>query len=478
MKNLIGNSWKAASNNDYIEVRNPYNYMILDTVPNSSFDDVNEAVKISDEAKKRWAGISINERCELILKFCELVKKDRYELAKLLTNESGKNIVDSEEEIDALIDLTTAFVEKARHMYGDVIPNGLDNQNDNTIQLTTREPIGIIAAILPFNFPAITFAHKVPAALIMGNTVIVKPSCKTPLTITKLVYLLRTAGIPEGVVQVIHGNGEKAGHALAMHPDIQLITFSGTTPNGMKVMEAASQNLTRVLLELGGNDAMIICQDADIDLAIDEAIKGRLYNMGQSSSSTKRFLVHKDKKNEFITGLLKKVSTMKYGSPMDSKTNLSCLIDEEAAIKVEEQVKKLEEMGAKVIFGGHRNKNYFEPTIIIDVKEDMNISSNVEIMGPIIPIMEFEDINQAIAIVNKSPYGLAASIFTKNIKTAFKASKCLETGTVIINGSTNYRSNEMPYGGWKYSGFGTEGVSSTLEQLSLVKTTVLKNVLE
>ena len=478
MKNLIGNSWKPASNGEYIKVFNPYNYMILDTIPNSTYDDINEAVKISHESKKKWIGLSIHERCEIMLKFRELVKKEQYELAKLLTSESGKNITDSESEIADLISLTTAFVEKARHMYGDVIPAGLDEENDDTIQITSREPIGLVAAILPFNFPVITFGHKVPSALIMGNTVIVKPSCKTPLTITKLVYLLRTAGIPEGVIQVVHGNGEQAGNALAKHPDIELITFSGSTSNGMKVMEAASPNLTKVLLELGGNDAMIVCQDADIDLAIEEAIKGRLYNMGQSSSSTKRFLVHKDKKNEFVNGLLRRVHEMKYGSPMDPKSNLSCLIDEEAAIKVEEQVKKLEEMGAHIVFGGHRNKNYFEPTIIVDVKEEMNVSSNVEIMGPIISIIEFTDINDAIEIVNRSPYGLAASIFTKNIKTAFKASKCLETGTVIINGSTNYRSNEMAYGGWKYSGFGTEGVSSTLEQLSLVKTTVLKNVLE
>ncbi len=478
MKNLIGNTWKSSQTSDYVEVRNPYNNMILDTVPNSDYDDINEAVKLANKAKKYWLGLSINERSEIILKFSDVVKKERFELAKLLTSETGKNIQEAEEEIDSLISLTTAFVEKARHMYGDVIPAGLDDQNDNTIQITSREPIGVIAAMLPFNFPVISFAHKVPAALIMGNTVIVKPSSKAPLTITKLAYLLRTVGIPEGVIQVIHGTGEKAGHNLAMHPDIELITFSGTTPNGIKVMEAASTNLTRVLLELGGNDAMIVCKDANIDLAIEEAIKGRLYNMGQSSSSTKRFLVHKDRKTEFVNGLLRKVSSMRYGNPMDTSNTLACLIDEEAAMKVDEQVKKLEEAGARVILGGRRDKNYYEPTIVVDVTVEMGVSTNVEIMGPVIPIIEFDDINTAIEIVNSSPYGLASSIFTNDIKTAFKATKCLETGTVIINGSTNYRSNEMAYGGWKYSGFGTEGVSSTLEQLSLVKTTVLKNVLE
>lgn len=478
MKNLIGNEWKPSSTGETIEVRNPYNNTIIDTVPNSDFDDINETVKIANNAKRRWSGITINERCEIMLKFRDLIKKELLDLSKSLTNETGKSIVEAQEEIRNLIELTQAFVEKARHMYGNIIPAGIDNHNDTTIQMTSREPIGIIAAILPFNMPIITFAHKVPAALIMGNTVIVKPSSKTPLTTTRLVYLLRIAGVPEGVVQIIHGTGEKAGNALVRHPDLQLITFSGSTASGVRVMESASTNLTRVLLELGGNDAMIVCHDADIELATDEAIKGRLSNMGQCSSSTKRFIVHKSKRNEFINLLVKKIKEMKYGNPLDENTSLSPLIDEESAIKVEEQVKKLVSLGAKVLIGGNRNKNYYEPTILININENMNYVSNIEILGPVIPIIEFEDINKAILIVNDTPYGLASSIFTKDIKNAFKAAQYIQSGTVVINGSTNYRSNEMAYGGWKYSGFGTEGVSSTLEQLSLVKTTVLKNVLE
>ncbi len=478
MKNLIGNNWRSSTTNMVVEVKNPYTHITIDTVPNSSFDDVNEVVRVSDLSKKKWVGITIDERCRIMLKFKELVQKERFDLAKSLTNETGKNVLDSEEEIDTLMELVEAFVEKVQHMYGDVIPSGLDRFSDSTIQMTVREPIGIVAAILPYNFPVVTFAHKVPAALLMGNTVIVKPSSKAPLTVTKLIYLLRTAGVPEGVIQLIHGTGEQAGHALAMHPDIQLITFSGTTVNGMKVMEAASSNLTRVLLELSGNDAMIVCRDADIDLAVEEACRGRLHNMGQSSSSTKRFLVHKDCKKAFVAGLVNKMANMKYGNPLDTSTDLSNLIDEDAAIKVEEQVKKLVYLGAKVVYGGNRNGNYFEPTVLVDVNEKMGVMNNIEILGPIFPIMEFTDINKAIEVVNQSPFGLGVSLFTKDVKTAFKAAHCLEAGTVIINGSTDYRSNEMAYGGWKYSGFGTEGVSSTLEQLSLIKTVVLKDVLK
>ncbi len=276
MKNLIGNEWKSALNKETIEVHNPYDNSLLDTIPNSSYDDVNLIVAEAYKAQKRWMGLSVYDRSEFILKFKDLVSNEKEELATLLTNESGKNINESRDEINNLVELCIAFVEKARHMYGVLIPPS--NDDNDTIQMTSREPIGIIAAILPYNFPVASFAHKVPAALIMGNCVIVKPSSKVPLTITKLVYLLRLAGIPEGVIQVIHGQGDKAGHALAMHPDLHLITFSGSTVTGVKVMEAASRNLTRVLLELGSNDAMLVCRDADMDLVVRETINGRLTN--------------------------------------------------------------------------------------------------------------------------------------------------------------------------------------------------------
>jgi len=478
MRNLIGNEWKTSSTKEIIQVKNPYNQMLLDTIPNSSNDDINEAVRVSNQSRKYWSGISINERCEIMLSFRELVKKESFELAKLLTNETGKNISESKEEIFNLMELVTVFVEKARHMYGNVIPNGLDDKNNYTIQLTSRESIGIVVAILPFNFPVMTFARKVLAALIMGNNAIVKPSSKAPLTITKLVYLLRTAGVPEGVLQVVHGNGKNAGKALAMHPDIQLITFSGATTTGIEVMESAAKNLTRVLLELGGNGVMIVNHDADIDLSIEETIKGRLYNMGQSSFSTQKILIHKEVKSIFLNNLIKKISKMKYGDPMDTSNELSCIIDEEHAIKVEQQVSKLVSLGARIIMGGKREKNYYEPTILIDDIKNKSATINTEILGPVIHIIEFNNINEAIKIVNDSPYGLSSSIFTKNLKMAFKVAQCLKTGNVIINGSTEYRSNEMAYGGWKYSGLGAEGVSSTLEQLSLLKTTVFNNVLE
>lgn len=478
MKNLIGNQWIDASSKETINVINPYSGKLIDKIPSSGFVDINECVRLAIEAKHLWQKTSIFERSKIIEKFSLSVKDRIDELASLLTRETGKPIKESYEELHRFLSIVPAYVERSRHMYSDFIPAGLAENEEHTIVSTSRHPIGVVAVFLPSNSPVVTFAHKIPSSLLMGNTVIIKPSSKAPLTITKLTYLLRSAGVPAGVLQIVQGSGELTGQALAAHPDIQLISFTGSTVSGMKVMEQASHNLTRVLLELGGNDATIICEDADIDLAVSEVIKGRMYNSGQEAASSKRVLVHENIKAKFIDKLLKKVSLLKVGSPTSHDTDIGCLTDERAAIKVENQVNKMVDDGAKLLCGGRRSGNVYEPTVITDIVATMGVANNLEVLGPVIPIITFNGIKNAIDIVNNSPYGLTSSIFTESLKTAFQVASKLEVGTVIINGRTSYRSSDMPFGGWKYSGFGTEGVASTLEQLSLVKVTVLKDILK
>ncbi len=478
MKNLIANNWVDASSGETIDVFNPYSNRLIDKIPSSAYEDINECVKVSHEVKDLWAKTSIYERSLIIEKFSLAVKNRIDELANTLTRETGKPIKESYEELNRFLAVVPAYVEKARHMYSNFIPAGLEKEEEYTVQTTTRNPIGVVAVFIPSNSPVLTFAHKVPASLLMGNTVIIKPSSKAPLTITKLTYLLRNVGIPTGVVQIVQGLGSTTGQALASHPDIQLISFTGSTVAGMKVMQQASQNLTRVILELGGNDASIICEDADLELAVKEIIKGRMYNSGQEANSSKRVIVHAEIKEKFINLLLKEIALLKVGSPTHHETNISCLISLEAAEKVEAQVNKLVEEGARLLCGGQRVNTVYYPTVLSDIAPSMGIANNLELLGPVIPILSFTSLNNAVDLVNNSPYGLSAAIFTKDLKTAFKLASELEVGTVIINGRTTYRSNDMPFGGWKYSGFGTEGVASTLEQLSLVKVTVLKDVLK
>lgn len=478
MKNLIGKEWVDASNGSVIEVTNPATKSVIDTVPNATIEDVDRAVKYAKEAQKDWAKTPLYERGKILRKFADLVEVKSEELAKLLSDETGKPITEAIAEIGNVRTFIEGYVEKAKHLYGIHIPVGNELGQENTIQYTTHAPLGVVGCIIPFNFPVDLFGQKVPSALIMGNSVIVKPSTYNPLILHKLVELMIEAGVPYGVIQVISGEGIISGRALASHPDLNLISVTGSTAVGMETMQNAGKNLTHVTLELGGNDAFILCEDGNIELAVEETVWGRLYNAGQVCCASKRFLVHKNIKNEFVEKLIEKIKTLKVGMPADPTTKIGCLINENAAIRVEEQVKKTLEQGAKLVYGGRRNGAFFEPTILDSISKDMDVSKDMEIFGPVISIIEFEQIEEAINIANQSSYGLCGNVITENINTAFKVSEALEVGGAVINGASFYRSAEMPFGGWKHSGIGNEGISSTLEEMSRIKTIVLKNVLK
>lgn len=478
MKNLIGGEKLDASNGAVIEVINPATKEVIDTVPNSTVEDVDIAVKIAKSSQKEWEKVSIHERGEILLKFASLVEEKKEELATLLCNETGKPIKEARAEIGNMKMFVSSYVEKARHDYGNVIPAGSEPGQEKTIQFTVQAPLGVVACIIPFNFPSDLFGQKVPSALVMGNSVIVKPSTYNPLTLHRYCELLQEAGVPNGVINCVSGDGPIVGEALAMHPDVNLISVTGSTKVGAEVMGNASKNITHVMLELGGNDAFILDKDGDIDLAVEELVWGRLYNTGQVCCASKRFLVHKDIKDEFIRKVIAKISTLRVGMPLDESTDIGCLINENAAIRVSDQVKETVSQGANIVVGGRRKGAFFEPTIIDNVTKDMDVMKDMEIFGPVIPVCTFENIDEAIEIANQSSYGLCGCIFTRDMKNAFKVANSLEVGGAVINGASFFRSAEMPFGGWKHSGIGNEGVSTTLKEMSRTKTIVLKNILD
>ena len=362
-------------------------------------------------------------------------------------------------------------------MYGNVIPAGSEPGQEKTIQITEQCPLGVVACIIPFNFPSDLFGQKVPSALVMGNAVIVKPSTYNPLTLTKYCELLQEAGVPAGVISCLSGDGPVTGHALAEHKGVHLVSVTGSTRVGMETMQTAGKNLTHVMLELGGNDAFILAADGDVDLAVEETVWGRLYNTGQVCCASKRFLIHNSVKDAFIRKMIEKIKTLKIGNPLDPTVKIGCLINEHAAQVVEEQVQKTVQAGAKIVYGGRRNGAFFEPTILDGVTKDMDVAKDMEIFGPVIPIIGFDDIDEAIAIANQSNFGLCGNIITRDMKTAFYVSEALEVGGAVINGASFYRAAEMPFGGWKHSGIGNEGISTTLKEMSRTKTIVLKNIL-
>ena len=477
VKNLIGYEWKDASDGAVIEVVNPATQELIDTVPNVTEEDVDEAVKVAVIEQKKWEKVSIYDRADILYKFTDLIEENKERLAVLLSNETGKPIKEARGELANVRIGVRGFVEKAKHLYGKSIPEGSEAGQEKTIQFTKRYPIGVIAAIIPFNFPSDLFCQKVPPALMMGNSIIVKPSNYNPLTLIEYVKLMIEAGVPAGCIQILTGDGPKAGQALARHKGVHLVSLTGGTAAGIQTMGTCSQNLTHVMLELGGNDAFIFLEDGDMDLAVNETIWGRLYNGGQVCCASKRFLIHNSRKQEFIDRMKEVISNLKVGDPMKEDTDMGPMININAAKRIEEQVNQMVAEGATIVCGGKREDAYYYPTILDNVTKDMEVAKDMEIFGPVISVIGFDDVEEAIEIANQSSYGLCGCVISKDVSRAMKIADRLECGGAVVNGASFYRSFEMPFGGWKHSGIGNEGVMTTLEEMSRLKTIVLKNIL-
>lgn len=476
MKSLIAGKWVDSKDGKTIDVINPATNEIIDTIPSLTEEDVNNAIDAAYIAQKSWAKTSIVERCEILTKFAHLVEKNKDILAKILSDETGKPIKEAYNEIANIQIGVPAYVEKVKHDYGNLIPRGTEKGQENTIQYTVSEPLGVVVAIIPFNFPSDIFINKVPPALLMGNSVILKPACVNPLTLSKYVEILVAAGVPEGVISVVHGRGETVGKALTGNEKVAMVTLTGSTSAGIDAAKRAMDHCGHISLELGGNDAFIICADGDLDLAVEETVWGRLYNTGQVCCASKRFLVENSIKDEFIEKMIAKIKTLKTGMPSDPESDIGCLISEDAAIEVERQVNQTIEEGATLVYGGKRNGAFYEPTILDNVTKDMNVAKDMEIFGPVIPVIGFDTIEEAIEIANQSIYGLSAGIITKDINKAIKTGEQIESGGFVINGASFFRSFEQPFGGWKYSGIGNEGIMTTLKEMSRTKTIILKNI--
>ena len=476
MKSLIGKEWRDAKDNSVIEVINPATHELVDTVPNLSKEEVDEAVEYAYTAQKEWEKVPVHERCKILLKFVELVERDKDILAKTLSDETGKPIKEARNEIANIKIGVPAYVEKVKHDYGNLIPRGTEAGQENTIQYTIQQPLGVCVAIIPFNFPSDIFINKIPPALLMGNSAILKPASVNPLTLTKYVELFVEAGVPAGVISVVHGSGSVVGTTLTSNKKVAIVSLTGSTTAGINAATNCASHLAHSSLELGGNDAFILCEDGDIDLAVEETVWGRLYNTGQVCCASKRFLVHNSIKDEYIEKMIAKIRTLKVGYPSEEDTDIGCLISEEAAIEVENQVNKTVEQGGKIVYGGRRNGAFFEPTIIDGITRDMDVAKDMEIFGPVISIIGFENIEEAVEIANQSIYGLSGSIITRDMNKAIKVSEKMECGGFVINGASFFRSFEQPFGGWKYSGIGNEGIMTTLREMSRTKTVILKNI--
>ena len=452
MQNIINGKFVDASDKSTINVINPYTGRKIDTVPNSTARDVKKAVEFAKRAQLAWKHVPISKKVELLKIFLNKVDAHQEDLALTLRKETGKPITQAHAEIDNIRIGFEAFMEKAKHLYGNVIPAGTEAGQDKTLQLTVREPLGVMAAIIPFNFPCDLFDQKVAPAILAGNTIIVKPPHQNPLTLLKLVELMHEAGVPNGVVQAITGEGKKTGEALSSHPDVHGITFTGSTKAGTVVYEQGAKHLAHVALELGGNDAFIVLKDADIDLAVEEMVWGRMYNTGQVCCASKRFIVDNAVLKKFETKAIARLKQLVVGNPQNKKTDIGALITKAACERVQEQIKNAVAQGGKIIYGGKATGAQIEPTIITNIPKTADVAKDDEIFGPVVSIIPCDGVEDAIEIANQSSYGLSGCVFTQDMQTAFDVCSRLECGGTVINGASFHRSFEMPFGGYKFSG--------------------------
>ena len=477
MKMVIGGKQVDASDGKVIEVVNPATGKVIDTVPSATKEDIQAAVDKATAGQKIWAKVPVHKKVDILVKFLGLVEENKEKLAQTLSQETGKPIREARAEIGNIPIAFRGFCERAKHLYSEMIPAGREAGQEKHVLLTVREPIGVVACVIPFNFPCDLFDQKVAPTLLAGNAAIVKPSTDNPLTLCMLTELLTEAGVTPGAIEIVTGRGSSVGTWLCGNPGVHAITLTGSTEVGIQTAKTGADHMAHIALELGGNDAFIVLPDGDVDLAVEELIWGRMYNGGQVCCASKRFLIHNSKKEEFTRKAIERIKKLKFGDPADEATDIACLISEGAAQKVESEVELTVRQGGKILLGGKRNGAYYEPTVIADVPKDADVAKNLEIFGPVVPIIGFDTEEEAIEIANQSMFGLCGCVFTADMQTAARVAGQLECGGVVINGASFFRSFEMPFGGYKYSGVGTEGVMSTFDEVTHTKTIVLKNIL-
>lgn len=469
---IIGSERPDSENK--IAVRNPATGEVIDYVPSLNREEVRKAIEIAYESFPKLNSITPAKRSRLLMEVASLIRENSEELALTMTKETGRPIKSSRAEIERtaqIFELASSEVKRA--LEGDFIPLDLYEYpagNEKRIAMIKREAIGVVAAITPFNFPAASFAHKVAPALAVGNTVVFKPSSLTPLTQIKLAEIVLKK-FPEGSVNVVTGNSEMIGEEFVSNDKVSLITFTGSVSVGLDIASKAVRNGKRVIMELGGSDAMIILEDADLDKAVKAALIGRFDYAGQFCNATKRVIVRKEIEEEFTKKLKEELKKFKAGDPMDETVDIPPLISEDAVKKMRDFLEDaIKNGGEKVFEGSVPNKGYYFPPVVLRLEPKSKARVlREEVFGPILPIVPVNTDDEAVKVANSTEYGLDASIFTSNFSRAYEIALKLKAGTVIINDTTRLRWDNLPFGGVLKSGIGRESVINTMLEMTETK---------
>jgi len=466
---LIGGEWVEGSGNTY-ELRNPFDGSLLARVPLATPSEVETAVASTAAAFSVVSTMSAHRRAGLLYASADLISRDREVLARSIASEGGKALKFALGEVDRAAQTFRFAAEEAKCIHGETVPMDAAMGAERRLGFWLRVPRGPVAAISPFNFPLNLVAHKVAPALAAGNSVLLKPASSTPLTALHLGRLLMEAGWPAGTINIITGSGAVVGDALISDSRIALVSFTGSATVGRGILARAG--LKRVILELGSNSAVVVTEDADFRKVFPNIVAASFANSGQICLSVQRIYVHRSRWDEFGEQFVAHTKALRVGDPLDPTTDVGPMISEDEAERAEHWIAEAIGAGATLLVGGGRRGAVLMPTALSDVTPDMKVMA-AEVFAPVVSLVPFATLDEAFALANDTVYGLQAGIFTESLDTAFQAVRSLDVGGVMVNDTSNFRVDHMPYGGMKGSGLGREGVRFAVEEMTEIKMVVL-----
>lgn len=471
---LIGGEWVGSASGAESHIFNPATGEQVDSVPQATVEEARQAIDAAEEAFADWGEWPQGRRADVLRKTVELIRLHEKELARLLTSEQGKPLREAVLEIRRYAHTIEYYAGLGKNIRGGYIPQ----IDDGKFGMIIRRPLGVVGAIVPWNFPVSLMGNKIGPALLAGNTVVIKPAETTPLTDLKVIGLFYEAGLPKGVLSVVTGKGSIVGEEIVANPKVKKVGFTGSTEVGRRVMATAAQTIKRVTLELGGSDAMIVCDDADLEEAVKAAAVGRFFNCGQACLAIKRLYLFDSIADTFTDKLAARVKKLRVANGMTEGALVGPLHTESQRSEVESQVQDAVSKGAKVLLGAQRlrgeefdNGNFYAPTLLTNVPEDSRVVTE-EVFGPALPIMRINSLDEGIEKANSSIFGLGSSIWTADLKRAMKAAEKLQAGYTWVN-SAQIIFDELPFGGFKQSGLGKEHGTEALEYYTETKSVVV-----
>ena len=468
-KLLIDGQWVDAG--PALEVKNKYNGAVVGVLPTARKEDLDAAIDAAERAEDVMADMPAYKRADILLKTAAMLRERSEDLAKTIAAEAGKALKFARAEVDRAASTFTIAGEEAKRLHGETIPLDAVPSGEGYFGFWIRRPVGVIAAISPFNFPLNLVAHKVAPALASGNTLVLKPATTTPLAAVKLCQILQEAGLPAGAINLVVGSGGTVGEWLITDPRVDKITFTGSPEIGRHILAVAG--IKKVTLELGNTSPVVVAPDADLDFVAKRCALGAFYNSGQVCISVQRIYSQKQVFEPFAEKFVKATDALVVGDPLDERVDVGPMIDSKEVDRIEGWVNEAQGAGAQMLTGGKRDGTVYYPTILTGVEADMKVVAE-EAFAPVASVISSDDFESALKQANDTKFGLQVGVFTKDVDRVFKAVKRLNFGGVIVNDTPNFRADHMPYGGNRQSGLGREGVKFAMEDMTNIQLVAIR----